>query len=84
MNRLTKLALGAAAVVAFSGGAFAQQMPYPPQPAYTTAPQTSYVPMEPKPSGSSYIAPDHFEKPAGYDQNPWNYPYGPHTGPRPN
>ena len=85
MIKLAKAAIAAGLLTAVAGSAYAQQT-MPTQPTYQTAPQTSYLPasQEPKPSGNNYISPEHFEKPAGYDQNPWNYPYGPGHGPRPN
>ncbi|HML10289.1 MAG TPA: hypothetical protein VK432_05465 [Stellaceae bacterium] len=79
MIRVTTLALSAA-LLAAAGSAYADG----PQPNPAQAPQVSAVPkMEPKPSGGSNTESTHFVKPPGYDQNRWNYPYGPGYGPKP-
>ena len=85
MIRLVNMALGAALLAAAAGSAYAQE-PQQPQAGALQVPQVSAVPaakMEPKPSGGSNTETTHFIKPPGYDQNRWNYPYGPGSGPKP-
>jgi hypothetical protein len=85
MIKLVNMTLSAALLAAAAGSAYAQELQ--PQGGTLQVPQVSAVPapkMEPKPSGGSNTESTHFIKPPGYDQNPANYPYGPHTGPRPN
>jgi hypothetical protein len=82
MIRLVNMALGAA-LLAAAGSAYAQELQ--PQGGTLQVPQVSAVPkMEPKPSGGNNTESTHFIKPPGYDQDRTNYPYGPHSGPRPN
>ena len=86
MIKSMNMALGAALLAAAAGSAYAQELP--PQGGALQVPQVSALPtpgprMEPKPSGGSNTESTHFVKPPGYDQDRWNYPYGPHSGPRP-
>jgi hypothetical protein len=85
MINLTNMAFAAALLAAAGGSAYAQDLQ--PQGGTLQVPQVSAVPtpkMEPKPSGGSNTESTHFIKPPGYDQDPWNYPYGKGSGPRPN
>jgi hypothetical protein len=84
MIRSGKSLLIAGALVAVAGGAYAQtpqatqQVPQAPQ--YTYAPGAAGMSAATPAEQSN---PDHFVKPSGYDQNPWNYPYSrPGYGPK--
>jgi hypothetical protein len=83
MTSSGKLMLIAGALVAVAGSAFAQQQPTTP-----TAPQQqlSYSPGAAAATATADPSnPDHFAKPAGYDQNPAMYPYTRKgSGPKPN
>jgi hypothetical protein len=72
MINSVKSLLIAGVLIAVAGSAYAQQQ----QPTAPTAPQQqlSYTPAAPLPMGDQ-PNPDHFVKPAGYDQNPAMYPY---------
>jgi hypothetical protein len=78
-----KSLLIASVLVAVAGSAYAQQQ----QPTVPTAPaqqQLSYTPAAPAPAADA-SNPEHFVKPAGYDQNPAMYPYTRKgSGPKPN
>jgi hypothetical protein len=81
MTRSGKSLLIAGVLVALAGSAYAQQQPTT---ATTPQQQLSYTPAAPAPAADPTNA-DHFVKPAGYDQDPANYPYTRKgSGPKPN
>jgi hypothetical protein len=83
MTRSGKSLLIAGVLVAVAGSAYAQQQPttVPTAPAQQ---QLSYTPAAPAPAADQ-SNPEHFVKPAGYDQNPAMYPYTRKgAGPKPN
>jgi hypothetical protein len=66
---VTSTILGAALVLGAAAGAYAAD----PQ-AATQAPYSA-AGFAPKASGGANTPSTHFQKPAGYDQNPDNFPY---------
>jgi hypothetical protein len=74
MTRSGKSMLIAGVLVAVAGSAYAQQQPMT-APTAPAQQQLSYTPAAPVPTAPDATNPDHFVKPAGYDQNPANYPY---------
>jgi hypothetical protein len=78
-----KSVLIAGVLVAVAGSAHAQQQPMT-APTTPAQQQMSYTPTAPAPAAAD-TNPDHFAKPAGYDQNPAMYPYTRKgAGPKPN
>jgi len=76
------LIAGVLAAVAGSAHAQTQPMTVPTAPAQQ---QLSYTPAAPVPAAQDPSNPDHFVKPAGYDQDPAMYPYTRKgSGPKPN
>jgi hypothetical protein len=81
---MMKSMLIAGVLVVVAGSAYAQTQPttVPTAPAQQ---QLSATPAAPVPAAADPTNPDHFVKPAGYDQNPAMYPYTHKgSGPKPN
>jgi hypothetical protein len=81
---MMKSMLIAGVLVAVAGSAYAQQQPTTVPTAPAQQQQLSAAPGAPVPMGDP-SNPEHFVKPAGYDQDPANYPYTRKgSGPKPN